>query len=241
MYGVFQTFPGERHTYGHEKNVGNHHHERDDEYGEPVFSDNGRGDHHTHGDEEYRSEEVFDRGHEFLDFLGLDRFGKYGTHHKGSECGGEAHGLGKGNHSETQAYAHDEQDLVVDVFPGALEQGRDEVYAHEEPEYQEEGQFPEVEEHLPTGELVGYGEGGEQHHKEYGNHILDYDGAEDHLGIRLAFQAHFVVGLYDDSGGRHREQTSEENAFHRGPGHGLAGEVAEEEDSQELAACSYQG
>ena len=171
----------------------------------------------------------------------LDRLGEDGSHHEGAECGGEANGFGERDHAEAQADAYDEQDLVVEETTGPLEDGRDQVNAHQEPQDQEKGKLGEVEQHLPAGELVGDRHRGQEHHQQDGDEVLYHQGAEDHAGPGLALEPHFVIGLEHDHRGRHRQQAAEEHAFHAGPAHGLPGHEAQHEHAQELAAGGHEG
>ena len=239
--GVAQAAAGHQDTRAGEEDVAEHHEQRDDEDDEPVLRDDGRGDHHTHGDEEDGAEEVLDRRDDALNVLAFNGLSKNGTHHEGAERGGEAHGLGQRDHAEAQADADDEQDLVVEEAARPLEDGRDDVDAHQEPKDEEERQLGQVEEHLAAGELVGDRHRGQEDHEQDRDQVLDHEGAEHHPGPGPAFQAHVVVGLEDHHRGGHRQQTAQENALHGRPAHGLGGHETQHEHAQELASGRDEG
>ena len=236
MQGVFEAASGQDDSEGCEKHMGNHHHYGEDQYQPPVLRHGLRSQHHAHRHEEYGAEQVFDWGREPVDMLALDRLGQDGAHHERTEGRREARSGGQGHHAETEAEAYDEQDLVVQVLRRLLEYSGNEVDAQQEPQNDEEQQLAEVEKHLSPGELVGYRQRAEQHHEEYGDEVLEHQGAEHRRGVTLLSKPHFTIRLDHHHGARHAQEAGKEDALHGGPHEGLPHHVPYYEHSEELAA-----
>ena len=84
LYGGLQRSAAEGDTDGGREALEDDDREGDDEDGKPVLHKHGGLDEHTHRDEEDGSEEVFQRGHQPMDDIGLDGLAEDGAHHEGS-------------------------------------------------------------------------------------------------------------------------------------------------------------
>ena len=117
-----------------------------DDHGEqkdhrPVLGDHRRSDHHSDGDKEYGSEKVLDRLNDMVNMFAFRGFGEDGSHDEGSESGRETDRCGQCYHSEAEADADNKENLVVEIFLGLFQQGRDDVDSDEEPKNQEENEL----------------------------------------------------------------------------------------------------
>ena len=117
-----------------------------------MLGDHRRGDHHSDGDKEYRSEKILDRLHNVVNMFAFRSFGENGSHDEGSESGRETDRCGQCDHSEAEADADNKENLVVEIFLGLFQQGRNDVDSHEEPQDQEEDEFGDVHYQLLAGE-----------------------------------------------------------------------------------------
>ena len=163
-----------------------------------MLEDDSGVDHHSDGDEEDRSEKVLQRFHYPFDVFSLDCLRKDGAHHEGSEGRGETDCIGEEDHAEAQAYADQQEDLVVeDVLDLAQDCGNQE-YSDEEPENQEEDELEDVQHQFLAGKGLRDGHRGEEDHQEDGDQVFDDQRAEDHPRIGLLLQAEILVGFDDD-------------------------------------------
>ena len=71
--------------------------------------------------------------------------------------------------------------------------------------------------------------------------VFHHKGSEHDSGVRLVLQAEVIVGFQHDHRGGHRQQTAEENAFHKAPGQGLGRDKSDQEHSDELHGRSDDG
>ena len=173
--------------------------------------------------------------------LALDGLSEDRTHYEGAKRRGESHRHGQRHHAEAEADADDQQDFVVDILAGPLEDARNYVNTDQEPENQEKGQLGQVEEHLLACETVGDRHRGEEDHQENGYQVFYDQRTEYHPGERILLEAHVVVGLEHHHRGGHREQTSQEDTFHGAPAHGLSREIAQHENPEEFGSSCQQG
>ena len=197
--------------------------------------------HHAHGDEEDGSEEVLDALQKVLDALAFNGLRQYGTHHEGAEGGGETGRGGQRHHAEAEADGDNQEDLVVQVLLGLLQQDRNNVDAYQEPQDQEKRQPGEAEDHFSAGELVGDGHGRQQHHEQHGYQVLNHQHAENQPGVRFLLEPQVVEGLDDYGSGAHREQASQEYAFHHGPSECVANYDAHDEHAYAVGGAGDQG
>ena len=204
----------------------------DDQNRTPLRPDDDRVHHHADGNEENRPEEVLDMGQQMLNPFPFQRFRQDGTHHESAERGGKADGICDDDHREAKADGKNQQGLVIEQLAGLLEDGRNDIDAHQEPQDQEEDQFSEGQGHFGAFELSADRQGGEQHHQEHRNEVLHHQGAENQRRIGLVLEAHVVIGLDDDGRGRHAHQTAKENALHQGPAHQLSQQDADHKHAE---------
>ena len=87
-----------------------------------------------------------------VDVFAFRGFGENGSHDEGSESGRETDRCGQSDHSEAEADADNKENLVVEIFLGLFQQGRNDVDSHEEPQDQEEDEFGDVHYQLLAGE-----------------------------------------------------------------------------------------
>ena len=196
---------------------------------QPLLPDDDRVHHHADRDEEDCPEEVLDLRKQMFNPFPFKCFCEDGTHHEGAEGRGESDRIGDGDHQEAEADGHDEEGLVVEQFLDFPEDGRDQVDAHQEPDDEEKDQPDEGDGHLSALETAGDGQGREEDHEQHGDQVLDDEAAEDQRRIGLVLEAHVVVGLDDDGGGGHGQETAEEDAFHRAPAHDFPEQDADDE------------
>ena len=192
---------------------GNHQHDN----GASIRNDDLRVDKHAHRHEEDGSEEVFHGLHHLDNLVGLYGLSKDGTHDEGTESAAEPRQGGDDGHEAAQSERHDEQRLVVDVFPELAQQHRDEEDAHHEPEHEEEPDAPHASEehHATRGSAAG--DGRQHHHHDDGQDILEDEHAHHQTGKLLMSESEVVERLVDDGGGTHGEHATEEDAVHLAP------------------------
>ena len=196
--GIVEPFSCQDDSGSGEDDVADYHKEREEKDHHPVLEDDSGVDHHSDGDEEDRSEKVLQRFHYPFDVFSLDCLRKDGAHHEGSEGRGETDCIGEEDHAEAQAYADQQEDLVVeDVLDLAQDCGNQE-YSDEEPENQEEDELEDVQHQFLAGKGLRDGHRGEEDHQEDGDQVFDDQRAEDHPRIGLLLQAEILVGLDDD-------------------------------------------
>ena len=130
---VVQTVAGQDYACSGEDDVAD-----DDDHGEqenhrPVLGDHRRRDHHSDRDKEYGSEKVLDWLNNVVNMLAFRCFGQNRSHNEGSEGRRETDRCGQRDHPEAESDADNQQNLVVEIFLGLFQQGRDDVDAHKEP------------------------------------------------------------------------------------------------------------
>ena len=159
------------------------------------------------------------------------RFGEDRAHYEGAEGGGEADGIGESHHAEAKPDGDNKQRFVVEKRFNPFQQGWDDVDADQKPQDEEECEFAKCQKHLASGEMAGCREGGQQDHQQDCDEVFDDEDTENQLGVGLVFQPHVAESLYDDRGGRHRQQTAEEDALHHRPVEELARQKPRSEHS----------
>ena len=229
-----EALSGQDGTAERKEQVADDNHQGQHQYGSPVCADNSRIHHHAHGNEENGTEQVFDAAQQMFDTLPFQGFGQDGTHDEGTQCGGKPYGVGNGYHTETQAHGHHQQGLVIEKFLGLFECRRNNIDANQEPQNQEKDQAYQRFDHGPAFKTARCGHGGKQHHQQDGNQVLHHQAAEDDRGIGFLFQPHFVIGLDNDGGRGHGQQSAKEDAFHGGPAHKLGHDDAQDEHAHTL-------
>ena len=228
-----------RHQRAHraEERHAQHRGDGQDEDREPVLRDDSGIDQHAHRHEEDGAEEVFDAGYQLADVLSFNGFRENGTHDESAQRRGEARVAGQRHHAEAQADRHQQQDLVVQVAARPFQEGGDDIDAHQEPQDQEEQQLGQAHEHLAARELVGRGDGREQHHQHHRDEVFHHQRAENQRGVGLVLEPQVVVSLDDDGRGGHRHQAAQEDGFHGAPAHGVPHHVACDEHADAHEAC----
>ena len=218
-----QILPGSQKAERRIENLPDHHYERQEQNRTEVLHEHGRLDEHADRHEEDRSEQILDRSGDLLDALGLGRTGQNGPHDESAQGGREPRVGRHDDHAQTESQRHDEQRLGIKEAPDTLEESRNQIDAHDEPQHQKENET----EKLPRHGQISHRPLGEKRREEYHQHdreqVFDHQHAEHERREPLIAQPQIVERLDDDRRRRHRQHAAQKNAVGRRPAEQLAG------------------
>ena len=204
LHGRLERLASDHHAKGAKGDHTHNHHHGEQQNDAGIVPHEHRVDHHAHRNEKHGPKEVFHRGDDALDALGLGCASQYRAYHKGTKGQRESRPHCQRGHAEAQSHGNDEQELVANEAPELLEQAGNDKDAHSEPNDEIERELEHGLKHLVAlYPLVdGYRRENDQQH--HGHEVLD-DEHRHHPGHKAAvLEVEVGERLDDDGGRRHR-------------------------------------
>ena len=171
-------------------------------------------DHHAYRHEKHGTKQVLDRVDQPFDSLSLSCFSQNGTHDKGTKGWRKSRLRSDDHHCKAKPQRDNQQRFVAHQLATTLQQTRNEVDAHHEPQYQEEHQLQDAFHHFGPFEIVTGGHRRKHHHQDDSQDIFQNQHTEHQTCKLFLAQTHVIESLVYNSGGRHGNHTAQKEAIH---------------------------